>query len=340
MFFPLFELDQEEYSCEALPGKEVIDKYTKRVPSNLHSMSIQSTKKILITGTSTGVGAALAISLAKKGHTVWATMRNLDKSGTLREGAKEAGVAVTVAKMDVENLESVNACVAEMVASTGSIDVLINNAGAGFIRTVEQATEDEVNWVMNVNFNGVVRTTKAVTPLMRAARKGHIINVSSVGGLVGQPFNELYCASKFAVEGFTESMASYMEPAFGIKFTIVEPGGIATEFASSVLKQAEGTGGIRKDEYAPLIGMYMAQRNKREQGEDAKDTAGVFQTAQEVADVIVTCVENPQPPLRVRTSPWAEKFCSLKTSADPDGKKLQNEVAMGVLGAKSSSELK
>jgi NAD(P)-dependent dehydrogenase (short-subunit alcohol dehydrogenase family) len=106
----------------------------------------------------------------------------------------------------------------------GKIDVLINNAGAGFVRTVEQATEEEIRWVTDVNYFGTVRCIKEVIPHMRSARSGHIINISSVGGLVGQPFNELYCASKFAVEGLTEAMATYMEPAFGIKFTVVEPG--------------------------------------------------------------------------------------------------------------------
>lgn len=303
-------------------------------------------KKILITGTSTGVGKALAVSLAQKGHTVWATMRNLAKKDALEAEAESAGVTakLSIKQLDVEHTDSVNACVKDMLEKEGSIDVLINNAGAGFIRSVEQATYDELDWVMNINFMGTVRCIKAVIPHMRQARSGHIINVSSVGGLVGQPFNEMYCASKFAVEGLTESMASYMTAGFGIKFTSVEPGGISTEFASNVMEKVGKTGGVLQDEYAPMLGMYTAQFHARnssdaaaaQEGEKKKPSS---QTAQEVADVIIQCVENPEPPVRCRTSEWAEDFCNLKTSADPDGKKQQNAVARSALGAKSATEL-
>jgi NAD(P)-dependent dehydrogenase (short-subunit alcohol dehydrogenase family) len=82
---------------------------------------------------------------------------------------------------------------------------------------------------------------------------GHVLNISSVGGLVGQPFNEIYCAAKFAVEGYTEAMASYITPSFGINFTCVEPGGINTEFAPNVLKHVSKTGGMLEDEYLPIL---------------------------------------------------------------------------------------
>ncbi|MEJ7528191.1 SDR family NAD(P)-dependent oxidoreductase, partial [Staphylococcus lugdunensis] len=85
-----------------------------------------------------------------------------------------------------------------------------NNAGAGFVKTTELATDEEIMWQVNLNLMGVIRMTKAVLPTMRSQRDGRIINISSVGGLVGQPFNEIYCATKFGVEGYTESMASYV----------------------------------------------------------------------------------------------------------------------------------
>ena len=149
-----------------------------------------------------------------------------------------------------------------------------------------------------------------------------------MGGLVGQPFNEFYCGAKFAVEGYTEAMASYIQPKFGINFTCIEPGGIATEFANSALSQFMSTGGMIDDEYKPILEQCItAAQARAAQGED-----GVFQTSEQVAQVIVDCANNPQPPIRVRTSEWAENFCQLKTGLDPDGGKLQAFVLENVLG--------
>lgn len=102
---------------------------------------------------------------------------------------------------------------------------------------------------MDINFWGVMRCTKAVLPAMRAAKPGHVVNISSVGGLVGQPFNEIYCGAKFAVEGFTEALTSYVTPGFGVNFSLIEPGGIATQFANTVLKEIGETGGMLEDDY-------------------------------------------------------------------------------------------
>ena len=121
---------------------------------------------------------------------------------------------------------------------------------------------------------GVVRGTKAVMPHMRAAGRGHIVNISSVGGLVGQPFNEIYCAAKFAVEGYTEAMASYIEEGFGIRFSVVEPGGIQSDFVKNVLAKVEATGGLLQDSYLPLLQRYLGRGRDRA----AAGREGVFQT--------------------------------------------------------------
>ena len=165
-------------------------------------MGIES-KVILITGVSTGIGFETALLLAKEGHKVYATMRNLSRSAKLKDEAKRRSVVLDVLSLDVQNETSIADCVAQIIDREKTIDVLINNAGAGFIRTMEQATMKEINQVMDVNFYGVIRCTKAVLPFMRRQRSGHIINISSVGGIVGQPVNEIYCAAKFALEGLT-----------------------------------------------------------------------------------------------------------------------------------------
>ncbi len=277
-------------------------------------------KVILITGTSTGLGIQIAVQAAQKGHRVYATMRDLSKRGALEDAAKAANAKLNVLALDVQDTASIAAAVDQIIEIEGRIDTLINNAGAGFVRTTEQASEDDISWVMDVNFMGVVRCTKAVLPHMRKARLGHVITISSVGGLVGQPFNEIYCAAKFAVEGYTEALASYVTPYFGINFTTVEPGGIQSEFAANVMKHVEATGGMLDDEYLPILQKYVGGAQSRMGGSD------IYQTSDQVAAIVVDVVDAQDPPIRIRTSNWSEKFTRLKTELDPDGKKQQAAV--------------
>ncbi|MDV7142457.1 SDR family oxidoreductase [Tropicimonas sp. TH_r6] len=278
------------------------------------------TKVILVTGTSTGLGIAIAVQAAQAGHIVYATMRNLDRSAALETAAEAAGVALNLMQLDVQDGTSIDKAVARIIREHGRIDTLVNNAGLGFVRNIEQASDAEIARIMDINFMGVVRCTRAVLPHMRAARAGHVVNISSVGGLVGQPFNEIYCGAKFAVEGLTESLASYVTPGFGIDFTTVEPGGIATEFANTVLKEVAETGGMLEDDYLPLLQKYVGGSQSRQDGSD------IYQNAEQVADVVLTTIEAETPPLRVRTSVWSEEFTQLKTGLDPDGCKQRDRV--------------
>lgn len=278
------------------------------------------TKVILVTGTSSGLGISIAVQAAQAGHIIYATMRNLAKRDALDAAARAAGVTLNVLPLDVQDTASITAVVDQMMVNEGRIDTLINNAGAGYVRTTEQATENDINWVMDVNFMGVVRCTKAVIAHMREARAGHVITISSVGGLVGQPFNEIYCAAKFAVEGYSEALASYVTPNFGINFTTIEPGGIQSEFAANVMKQVEETGGMLEDEYLPILQKYVGGAQARADGSD------IYQTADQVAEVVMSCVDASDPPIRTRTSTWGEDFTQLKTGADPDGKRQQAAV--------------
>lgn len=273
-------------------------------------------KTIIITGTSSGLGLSLSVQLAKAGHSVYATMRNLDKKEALEKAAVKENVTLNIKKLDIQSTSSVNNCIGEIVKAEGKIDCLINNAGVGFIKTTEQASEEEIKEVMDVNFMGMVRCVKSVLPFMREMKSGHIINVTSVGGLVGQPFNEFYCAAKFAVEGYTESMASYIPAHFNISFTAVEPGGIQSEFANTILENIQKSGGMVNDEYQPLLQKYI----------DSPRTDDCYQSSDEVASVIVKCIDSEHPPVRMRTSNWANKFCDMKTKSDPDGTLLQKEI--------------
>jgi short-subunit dehydrogenase len=279
-------------------------------------------KTLLITGTSVGLGVAVAVQAAQSGFRTVATMRDLSKRAALDSALKAAGVSAQVLPLDVQDTASIESAIAQ----AGQIDVLVNNAGMGFARSVEQAAEEDIARVLDINLMGVIRCTKAVLPQMRARRSGRVIAVSSVGGLVGQPFNEVYCASKFAVEGFMESLATYVGPRFGMHFTIVEPGGIRSEFAARAMAQIAETGGMIDDEYLPILQDYMAGIQARA-GE-----GGTYQTVEEVARVVIDIAMRDAPPVRVRTSDWAEAFCALKTAADPDGTKLRDQVYDRFLG--------
>ncbi|QCX00480.1 SDR family oxidoreductase [Aggregatimonas sangjinii] len=280
-------------------------------------------KKIaLITGTSSGLGLETAIILAKNGYTVYATMRSLAKKEPLLARAQEEHIQLKVLALDVTEQQSVDNCVQTIIAAEGQIDLLVNNAGSGFAKTTEQTTEIEMQWVTDVNYFGVVRCSKAVIPGMRTRKKGHIINISSVGGLVGQPFNELYCGAKFAVEGYTEALASYLTDAFHIQFTLVEPGGIVTDFMQSAMEKTMTAGKMAHQAYMPILKKYMSGIKQRTEGSSQQ----VYQTPLEVAKVILAVAQNENPPLRIRTSEWAEEFCSLKTQADPDGTKSVERI--------------
>lgn len=284
-------------------------------------------KIILITGTSTGVGLHTAALLAAQGNKVYATMRDTSKKNALEELTKNNSGNIRIVALDVQKEKTIHNCIETILKTEGRIDVLINNAGAGFIRSAEQATMQEIEHIMDINFYGIIRCIKAVLPYMRKQKSGHIINVSSVGGLVGQPLNEIYCAAKFAVEGLTESMATYLTPYFNIKTSIIEPAGIITEFGNNIMNYVNKTGGILQDDYLPLVKDYMAYRQTFTDELKAK----VFQTPEQVAEVIAGCIADPKPKLRYLTSAYAAEFTYLKSGLDPDGNKLQGIIRKRIL---------
>ena len=277
-------------------------------------------ENILITGTSTGVGFECALLFAQNGYKVYASMRNTEKGEALKAKRSEENLDIEILPLDVTDPWSIQTAVNTIIEKDGKIDVLVNNAGAGFGKTVEQASVEEIKWVTDVNYLGVIYCTQAVIPFMRKQRSGQIISVTSVGGLVGQPFNELYCGAKFGVEGFMESLATYISDPFNIKVSLVEPGGIATEFMKSAIEKTSSEGQLASGEYLPIFEKYMAGVQQRA----TKSRQQLYQSGAEVAAVILQVAQNENPPLRIRTSPWAEEFTKLKTQADPDGTKLIN----------------
>jgi NAD(P)-dependent dehydrogenase (short-subunit alcohol dehydrogenase family) len=182
----------------------------------------------LVTGTSSGFGLYTAIELARAGHRVFASMRDLDRGHRLRREADAAGVGVEMLALDVTRAASIDAAVSEVRRRAGRIDVLVNNAGFGVGGFLEDLELAEVREQFETNFFGMVGVTKAVVAGMRERRHGRIVNVSSMGGRIGLPAMTAYCASKWAVEGFSEALRYELRP-YGVHVILVEPGTFKTD---------------------------------------------------------------------------------------------------------------
>jgi short-subunit dehydrogenase len=174
-------------------------------------------KIILITGISSGFGKQTAQRLAEQGHSVY---------GTVRKNCEISG-RVNVLKMDLTDNESINKAVKTVVEKEGRIDVLINNAGMHTGGPIETTPADNIKLQMDTNFIGTVHLTNSVLPIMRKQGGGMIINISSIGGLIGLPFQAFYCASKFAIEGFSEALRMEVR-GFNIKVVVINPGDFHT----------------------------------------------------------------------------------------------------------------
>jgi NAD(P)-dependent dehydrogenase (short-subunit alcohol dehydrogenase family) len=181
----------------------------------------------LITGTSSGIGLATAVTLARAGHTVIATMRNIDKAGELQTIVAAEKLSVSVTALNVDDDASVSDAIGKTLAEHKYIDVLVNNAGVGAGGSVEEVAMGDFRRVMETNFFGALRCIKAVTPRMRERQRGCIVNVTSVAGRVALPPQAAYAASKWALEALSEVLAQEMR-AFNVRVAIIEPGVIAT----------------------------------------------------------------------------------------------------------------
>jgi NAD(P)-dependent dehydrogenase (short-subunit alcohol dehydrogenase family) len=188
-------------------------------------------KTIFITGASSGIGKAAAILFANHGWNVAATMRNPQHETELQQYP-----SIKVYALDVTQTDSVNQAVEQALADWQHIDVLLNNAGYGLAGPLETASEEKIMDQFNTNMFGVMRTIKALLPNFREIGGGTIINITSIGGLVGLPFNSIYHATKFGVDGLSESLNYELRP-FNIRVKVVAPGGVITDFATRSLQR-------------------------------------------------------------------------------------------------------
>ena len=236
-------------------------------------------KTILITGASRGFGKLWAKAFLKRGDQVAATARNLSDLNDLVE---EFGDLVVPIQLDVTDRAATFEAVNYANSALGSIDVLINNAGFGLFGTIEENTEEEARQQIETNVFGLLWVTQAVLPIMRNQKKGHILQLSSALGLTAVPVLGLYSASKFAVEGLSESLATEVA-GFGIKVTLVEPNGFETDWAGASSAQSEPM-----EEYAAVREAF---KNSTKPGDYGNPEA--------TSPAILALVDSENPPLRL-----------------------------------------
>ncbi|WP_018215856.1 SDR family NAD(P)-dependent oxidoreductase [Salinispora vitiensis] len=279
-------------------------------------MSTGTNRCVLITGTSSGIGLATAIACARAGWTTVATMRDTTKAEALNAAAAAAGVSLDIRALDVTG-ESVRESIDSVAAEHGRLDAVINNAGAAFLGTVENDDLADIRACVEVNFFGVIQVSQAAMPHLRA-NGGRLLTISSVGGSVGQPFNEAYCAAKFAVEGFMQSLAPVARTV-GVQVGVVEPAAVTSEFVANANVDIPAMV-AQAGPYAPALTAYV----QRVQSMYEADT-GKPQTSDEVAAVVMEVLTAPELPFRTQTSNEARDFVGRSLS-DLNGSAVLGET--------------
>jgi NAD(P)-dependent dehydrogenase (short-subunit alcohol dehydrogenase family) len=250
-----------------------------------------SQKVAVVTGSSSGMGYETSLILARNGFHTYATMRKLDGEGGgskhIIDVAKNENLPLQVIQLDVNNDKSVTEAINRIANEKGRIDVVINNAGYDLMGALEETSMDEIKAQFETNFFGAVRVMQAVIPMMRKQGAGIIVNITSLGGRISFPLNSPYHATKFALEGLSESIQYELEP-FGIKVVVIEPGGVGSNFLKN-LKWASKTSD-------PFNSSYRSIQNSM--SEYFNQWAQNLTHPSEVAKVILQAVTTDNPDLR------------------------------------------
>lgn len=253
-----------------------------------------------ITGCSTGFGRELAKKTIEAGYKVVVTARNKAKIEDLVSNSRENAIALT---LDVTDKSQVSDAVKKALEKFGRIDVLVNNAGIGYFSSVEESVEKETRWMFEINFWGLMDVTTKVLPYMRKQKAGHIINFSSIGGLMSFPALGYYNATKYAVEGISETLVQELEP-FGIEVTLVEPSGFRTDWAG---RSSVKTPITIEDYKGTIVGKRLdaaSQGGGQEAGDPVK-----------AAQAIIDVVESKEPPRHLLLGKGAYKGAYDKIEA-------------------------
>jgi NAD(P)-dependent dehydrogenase (short-subunit alcohol dehydrogenase family) len=248
----------------------------------IQHMPDNSIKTALVTGASSGIGEATALQLAELGYTVFAAARRVERMSDL------ADRGIRTASVDVTDDPSMVALIEMIIAETGRVDVLVNNAGYGLYGALEDVPIEEARRQFEVNVFGLARLTQLVLPQMRAQRDGYIVNISSMGGKIWEPLGSWYHASKFAVEGLSDSLRVEVAE-FGVKVVIIQPGTIRSEWSGIAADKLEAT-----STNTP----YAAQARLVGGGLRAVDQIRMASGPEVVAEAVAKAVQSPKPRTR------------------------------------------
>ena len=270
----------------------------------------------IITGCSSGIGYETSILLAKNGFKTYATMRNVEKGDKLKDIAEKENLDLKIIKLDVTDDYSIKNAINEIIQETNRIDILVNNAGNNIAGTVEDLSIEEFKEQFETNFFGLVRVTKAVLPIMRNQNNGIIVNLSSIVGKMAIPLNSAYTSSKFAVEGFSESVRFELED-FGIKVILIEPGVIKSNFYENI-KMSKNSLADPKSPYQPITQkIFEAFLSMIQYAFPAKI----------VADVILEAITSDNPKIRYAVGDDAKSITEAKKRLSD--KEFENWVKEG-----------
>ncbi len=265
----------------------------------------QSIQRVwFITGASTGFGRILAEEVLRTGGKVVATARKLDKVADLEASYPKTAKAIA---LDVTDAGQVDSAVTQAFAHFGQVDVLVNNAGYGVAGAIEEVAEAEFMPMFETNVFGLLKVTRAFLPYLRKQRSGHILNISSIGGLIGGPGIGMYNATKFAVEGLSEALAAELAP-LGIRVTVIEPGPFRTDFLGRSGVLAETRIGDY-DNTAGNMRKYFSENDGKQRGDPLRAVQAMMQV-----------VESPNPPLHLLLGVSALQ--RMRTKLDGWGKEI------------------
>ncbi|MEQ4723594.1 oxidoreductase [Nonomuraea sp. B19D2] len=266
-----------------------------------------------ITGCSTGLGRALATAVLERGWRAAVTARDPRQVAGL---VAEHGDRAVALPLDVTDKAQIAEAVKQADSAFGRIDVLVNNAGYGYLAAVEEGQDDEVRALFDTNVFGLIDVTKAVLPGMRARRSGHVVNISSLGGLAAFGATGYYHATKFAVEGISESLAAEVA-ALGIKVTIVEPAAFRTNWPGPSMRQSP----VRIDDYAETAGVRRTS-TLATYGHQPGDP-------ERAAEAIIAAVQAGEPPLRLLLGQAAYDIACARLDALRTGFEAWRDVTLG-----------
>lgn len=275
-------------------------------------MSNQKYQTVLITGATDGLGKAAAQLLAERGYRVFAAGRSQEKRRHLDRWASQKNLLLESVDMDVCDDASVNSAVSTVLEKTGGLDVLINNAGIIYVATVEDTLMEDWRRQFETNFFGVVRVTQAVLPHMRVRKRGRILMMSSVSGLITPPTHGPYSSSKHAMEGLSNALRLEMYP-FGVEVILIEPGYIVTNLVNVATELMQPY--ADKITSGPYARVYSGAFNGSSSARKRSKT-----TAEDCARVILEAIESPRPRPRYGVTPlatlvkWSKRLLSDRAS--------------------------